>query len=535
MKLLLAALALSLLVAAGRPPPRSQGGGGAPPAESTTTEGGARDLELVVVASDGRPVEELRVVAMILGDPASAGGWLRVAGGGEWESADGRLRVEDAAPGTWELAIVAEGLARAVLRDVRVPCEEPLRVTLRPPATIRGRVVLPDGSPAARAHVAPWEPPEDYPNHRGFWRPWEEAFVALAEPPLGARTDAQGRFEIAGVVPGEHVLAASLGRFAPSEPGAVLALAGEVAEVELALRRPDEAQAGASAPRADEQELDPSAPPLPRARLAGRVVDAAGEPVPRAALFAAGPPPLAPGGRSVRRLWADDRGRFELDGLEPGAWRVVAGPPSADDEPTFWPGAPTRAAAVVSLRADEAAEVELVLAPHAGIDVLARGPDGAPLEGVGVVALAADGRQVGGAGEPPDSRGRARIEGLPAGRDLILARGRVAVSAPVEIDLSPGERGQVELDCARGGGLVVSVDAPDRRPARVRVLDARGLDHAVLLASPHAEELLPDGSLRLRPLAPDRYRVVAETRDGRAAEAGVEVASGEEARVRLAP
>lgn len=109
----------------------------------------------------GRVVDDrgVPVASYVLrADPVGADAESRRYATDRFERADGVFRLDGATDGAWSLvAIDAAGL-RSVPRDVELPRDAALlhEIVLARPASITGRVLRADGSPAVAAHVAAW-------------------------------------------------------------------------------------------------------------------------------------------------------------------------------------------------------------------------------------------------------------------------------------------------------------------------------------------------------------------------------------------
>jgi hypothetical protein len=227
-------------------------------------------------------------------------------------SSDGSFRFADAATGVYRVAARAAGL----LPDVSDPmvideAGAPAAVTLalRTPASVRGVVASPDGSPIEGAEIdAAWSEREarllvSDPLHE------ERVLEALLAPRSGtSRSGAAGRFEIGGLFEGGYDLEVAARGFAAARIAD--APARETA-IEIVLR--------------------------PEAFLRGEVVDAEGRPIAGAELrlfHLAADANDVPGGDGgairppprdrAREMQSGADGRFSFGGLARGAYRVEA-------------------------------------------------------------------------------------------------------------------------------------------------------------------------------------------------------------------
>ena len=330
-------------------------------------------LEVEVVLAPGRLIEG-SVLADVTGEPVAG-----AVVGESWvmhrpvrSGPDGRY----AKPGVstefgLSLYARAEGYARAAVFEAE---EGRADFRLRPGDVLVGRVLSPEGDPAAGARVAVAG------NHmvRPGYQDTDTGFAVA---------DGEGRFRIGGLrhdvlhtllveSPGAARLLIETG--APSEEGGTL----DLGDLRLGESR----------------------------AIEGRVVDAAGEPLPDRGVVLAGPAGKWSGERYVNRLTrrSDDLGRFRFHDLGPGSYEV-----SLSDE-----GGNVPAKASVELGAEkDVLDVVLGMPTGGEIRVLATDPEGNPLPGIALGISGPDYRRSAKSGED----GRAVFDGVPKGETRVSA------------------------------------------------------------------------------------------------------------------
>ncbi len=283
------------------------------PLEIELTRGGAIE-GLVMDLSSAEPVTSFTVESVATGydDPTAPNGWNPFSGGTLFEDPKGRFLLELLEPGEVELEIHAPGFVSTKLKANVVDGETTRGkiVLLKRGALVSGSVLDESGAPVAGAHVFA----EDEqgasrfgrrPSNRGLpvqgneqvnrfltYGP-TEVFAGLGL--LGdsaVTTDEQGRFELAGIRPGQVFVRANHRNHALGSSGPLVLAEGEqITDLELVL------EAGAT--------------------LTGWVEDLDGLPVSGAIVGAFGPPT-----RSRARLYqatTDAEGRYRIEHMQPGA------------------------------------------------------------------------------------------------------------------------------------------------------------------------------------------------------------------------
>jgi hypothetical protein len=367
--------------------------------------------------------------------------------------------------------VAANGL-RA--RTVFLPGEsEPRTVTLHPPRQLSGRIL---------DMARPQHQPDD--EHTSVLagrvlgpdrRPVSGAWVEAARG--GAETDGEGRFRIAGLVPGAAV---SLSVQAPG-------LRGGLSSVRLPLE---------GSPALVAIQLEPAA------ALAGRLTDAKGRPIAGAVVTLQEPP-------SPRVLTGDD-GRFLLDGLAPGRREAVA----------LRPGGRRLARAAVDLR-EGPNRLDLTTPPGLPISGRVVDEQGAPVPAARLFLE----------GEDPEDRwlavgaedGSFRLTGIPEGdyRLSVLAAG-FAQPEPRPVRIAGAPLHGLTLRVGRGGSITGSLIGLAPRDLNGLVIRARAARSQRLgLADPDGRYLISD-------VPPGHWEVTVQTGTGRQALGSVDVVPGKE-------
>jgi hypothetical protein len=455
-------------------------------------------------------VPAARVVGRVIRVPGGgpvAGARVRGGGVAAATGSDGGFALEDLEPGAVAVEAGKEGMIALDLPVVRVEGGKTATVPdlrLAVLGSVKVIVQGPDGAPVVEVPVRLLPP---------------DGVAALPGGPAAGVTGKDGSVLLSPVVPaaGHRLVIEPPDRFAPRVTDAFAVLPAEAVDLGV-------------------QRLDPGG------KLAGEVAGPDGVPVPGATLvlFDGEADPLrvaadpAAGGPLRREVEAGADGKFRLERVPQGSRSLLARAPGR------LPAASTRIAVAAGR---EEPPIRLVLRPGAAVTGTLRGPDGAPLRDALLVAIAPlAGTEIGRARSGPG--GAFRLEGLPPGACAI----RVLLPEEVFPDplrplfpaLAPSDGLEVRLPSNRTlEGVVVD---PSGGPVRGQVVVARFLSvgvpggpAAALERAKEVERILlgGDGVFATRALPEGRYRVRAESPDGRVASADVEVTADPAPRLTL--
>jgi protocatechuate 3,4-dioxygenase beta subunit len=403
-------------------------------------------------------------------------------------------------------------------------------------ASVAGRVTVGD-KPARGVFVAllPYNSP--YPSREG--------------QTAKAKTDADGRYHIAGVAAGRY-------RLAPLASAYVLAGANEY-----------ELTGKAVTVEAGERVENLDLKLVPGGVITGRVTDAEGRPVIEAYLTVE-PADERRGGMAGYRFrpWqTDDRGVYRIFGLPAGTYKVSASLPSRDplSKRTYHPDAAEaeQAKPVEVTPGGEAKEIDIKIGqPSQGYEIAGRVTDegGQPVPRVTLdyrfTPFDGDRRRWTGSSVGADSRGEFRLSGLKPGVYTLLARDDYSRNSawygePLRVELHSGDATGVEVKVRRGGtvsGVVVVEGAPDAalaaRLSRHRIASfVRPADpqEQMMMSRPSFSAIEAGGAFRLGGVAPGRVQISLASgeraegvkllrveRDGRDVTQGFDVGPGEE-------
>ncbi|MET0551458.1 MAG: carboxypeptidase regulatory-like domain-containing protein [Vicinamibacteria bacterium] len=372
---------------------------------SRMVEAPARDVVFALPAAGtvrGRAIdaatrEPLRQFTIAVSPGEEGGSWER-----EGTVDDGGFVVEDVPAGVVTLTASAEGYASGRVEDVTVVADaEPaeVEVALRADAPITGQVTDESGGPVQAAVSG-------------------RAKDGSASGASGA--DPEGRYELRGLPAGEVELQVQARGYATEKRTADTRQGGRV---DIVLKR--------------------------GLALRGEVVGD-GAPVARASVYANG---AGRGGSAYATT--DERGRFTLEGLEPGRYAVSAR--AADG----------RHAQVEDVDASQAAALRIVL-ERQPTAVLTGRVVGLPSEGDALMAMVQANGDGSSGTAPVDGARRFRMEDAPAGAVTVRAEamsmnGTQRSSRPLELTLAAGSETEVVVEFPDDiviGGLVTRDGAP---------------------------------------------------------------------------
>lgn len=304
----------------------------------------------------------------------------------------------------------AEGFLGAT---VAPGAQERLRpLVLRPARSAGGRVLDPQGRPAAGAAVLVIS---QSPNPKGLPR---------TEEPVEIKTDAEGRFRVPLLALGRIGLAVRAQGFVPAAlDGLTLAPGKGVADLGTI-------------------SLEAAA------RLAGRVVDPSERPVSEAQIRIEGKP-----GGAEPQATTGPAGQFVLEGLRAGETLSLR---------VSRPGYAAVNLDPITLPAEE--PVTVVLRPAARVSGTVVDEDGSPVAGASLL-LTRDSRVLGAA--TADAGGRFAVEGVePATLTLTAMAPGFLPSVQSDLDVPQGgELADLEVILERGAVLEGTVTAPSGEPA----------------------------------------------------------------------
>ncbi len=307
-------------------------------------------------------------------------------------------------------------------------------ITLAQGRFIAGRVLWPDGTPAADADVDV----EFDPAALGG----VEALNALHGSEGDGETDAQGHFRISGLGKGPFVVEASARAPKPPTASATDTTEGASAsapEGEAVPARPRwKARVNGVRPPSEELQLRLEQPLV----VTGSVTDVAGAGLDEFRVLArrkiAGAAMQGLGADRVEQRFHGQAGRFELGGLYPGDWEVLASAPGYSPS--------TEAQAVQLPLAADAAPLVLVLERAACVEGRVVDSFGQPVAGAAVSPRVEMSQMtniealISRVSTNSQADGSFRLENLPMGaHNLVASKEGHARSAPLAVEAKAGE------------------------------------------------------------------------------------------------
>lgn len=436
----------------------------------------------------GAPLADVSVVATV----ESGSGWSSGDHGAAQSHPDGSFRLGGLAPGDVTLNARLKGyidtsleLGAFALGQAR----EGIALVLSSGNKIAGRVLWPDGSPA-EAWIS------------------IEAVSEVPSPAIAVRAGADGTFHATGLGQGPFHVGA---RATKTEDEVTV---GELTGRELKKKR----RTTWTAERAD---VMPGGAELVLTLgtglgLEGRVVDDLGAPVVSFRLRAERQGESESDsdfGDSVASRFRDDEGRFLLQGLTPGDWRLTVD------------AAGHASPSAVRFRMPDAGPQLIVVPREALVTGVVLDSRGEPVSGAQV-------RADQGADDETDKQGVFKLRGLPAGPTQLTATGPGgAPSPPLQVELVQGSTVEgLVLHLRPGARIHGVVLRSNGRPAADQMVWASSMQEGSWYSDTTDEQ----GGFELEDLPAGDFQLSAETGEGLELTEHVSLGEGETVRVRLA-
>ncbi|MFT5731618.1 MAG: protocatechuate 3,4-dioxygenase beta subunit [Planctomycetota bacterium] len=284
---------------------------------------------------------------------------------------------------------------------------------------------------------------------------------------------------------------------------------------------------------------------VPGGAIAGRVTYANGDPAPGVRLSITGDGGVRTDrlmGSSYAETMTSADGTYDVSGLSPGTYQVMAGGPLPLSDSAV------TAARVISksIKVGENSRVEgidLELVEPGQAEVTVRGAGGGLVAGVGIFLRDDKGRHTELISMvTTNSEGSATLKGIAPGRYSAAARGETTASQEsAYFEVSAGETATVDLLMEPGASLLASLKVKgggETPPASIQVLDSQGMDVTRRIGLVEMRSTVSDRPVGLRekrvgPLAPGRYTVIATAENGLKARRRVNLDAGDEKTVTL--
>jgi protocatechuate 3,4-dioxygenase beta subunit len=231
------------------------------------------------------------------------------------------------------------------------------------------------------------------------------------------------------------------------------------------------------------------------------------------------------------QIFADSEGRFRIEDLKPGEYRLEAGTSEGWVSPLLVP--------VRVVRGGEPARLDLVLQPGGLLEGRVLAPDGSPLFGARVSVHRKHGPSGTVARTTTDGAGRFSMKSLASGDYAVGACHRDWIESWAEATLGPGRSSEVEIRLlGEGGALEVTVKDRQGRPIASATVKIRRPDGGVLLTDDDMIfQRVPctdsNGVLVRDSLPPGRFVVEAQRPGYRSARTEVEIHAGARAQVEM--
>ncbi|PRP90455.1 Nickel uptake substrate-specific transmembrane region [Enhygromyxa salina] len=446
-----------------------------------------------------------RVVVAGSDAPCSLGSVTLTSDAGERRQAstdeDGHVALRGLLAGAYEVSVRCRGYVSEPEYPTLVVGEDERAAVVwevREGLSIRGEVVDERGEPveAVAVSAAPILDPEG----------------ARQQTTRGnGRSQADGQFELAGLLPGRYEVRVPGWRARP----------GPLDPITVELE-----------PGADVNDLRIVMPAVGGIR--GRIVDGSGTPVAGAQLSAS-----LIGGSSNAASRSNDAGEFEFSELRPGPTRVVAQDGDLGGVAMRKPGTgdDDLQGEVVEVIAEEVVELVLTVESRDGrITGVVRDEGGGPVadafidvqrmsESAGANPVAARSRILWSWGSQPvltDQDGRFELDGLPKGKFIVRANRKGGGDAIVE-DVAVGSH--IELVITPTGELAGTVELADGSAPETFSIAVRDRAAGLFL---HDSYFRTEGAWRLREVPAGRYEITATAGSGTASlEPALELGEGE--------
>lgn len=370
----------------------------------------------------------------------------------EWDEksdAEGRYTCTELRAGEAVFVFVADGFVERRLEPITLAAGEQrsgLDVVLSRGLSISGVARYADDTPAERVSVTA-APNVEPPQVPGVW---------ISRPEPRAKTDAEGRFTITGLVAGAYAVTA---RSNPKEAENLAPGAKRAPRVRFEDRR-ENVTAGTTdlVLTLDEGTT-----------LSGRVVDDLGAPVRKftLTLTPSTSEPWNPKGRRTVSSKHDD-GAFQVHGLAEGPWSVVAKTGDDGESETI----------SVTVPADSE-PLQLVVPRPAAVRGFVVDPSGVPVAGAYLRVDRSDAQFTFWSNEDraarSDEHGAFELTTRPGTLHLSAVHASCAPSEPQKVELTPaGSAGPLTLRLREGGTIVGRVHDRDGRPDLGRAVSVWG-------------------------------------------------------------